>query len=269
MDPQTTLSEDNLFLLQELPDPQQELVIQTLLDEFHYFSKLPKELRLMIWRDTFPRPRDIRLPDWSFCPEGSLDFRPIFPPITSQLNRESRDETNLHYLLFWIPSDDTSGGPSRQRLCFAPKRDTFVLASYVHTEIYHSNFSAPHLKATYKAIFGRVNKLEIVESFWVDYLRDLRLWDYNLLRQFEVLDELIVERPSKPGPDGFGLASDQEFAICIKSLTDFFDHEKGKDQHFKIPQVIRRDWDEDLVTHNVQHDTEDAKVKWCLYCQRK
>jgi hypothetical protein len=268
MEPQTTLSEDNLLLLQELPDPQQELAIQTLLDEFHYFPKLPKELRLTIWRDTFPRPRYIYLPDWKTYPGGSLDFKPIFPPITSQLNRESRDETNLHYLFFWIPSGDTSGGPSRERLCFAPKRDTFVLASHVLAEIYQSKFSAPRLEA-YEAIFTGVKRLEIVESFWFDYVRDLRLWDYNLLRQFEVLDELIVERPSKPGPDGFGLASDQEFAICIKSLTNFFEHEKGKDPNFKIPQVIRRDWDEDLVTHNVRHDTDYAKVEWCLYCQRK
>jgi hypothetical protein len=121
----------------------------------------------------------------------------------------------------------------------------------------------------YKGIFARVKKLEIVESFWVDYLRDLRLWDYNLLRRFEDLDKLIVERPAKPGPDGFGLASDQEFAICLKSLTDFFDHEKGKDPNLKIPQVIDRDWGENLVSHNVQHDTKDTEIRWCLWCQRK
>jgi hypothetical protein len=135
MDPQVALSDDNLFLLQELPDPQQEIAVQILLDEFHYFPKLPKELRLIIWRKMFPDPQDIVLPDWSFRPKGSLDFRPIFPPITSRLNQESRDETNLHYLLFWIPSDNTLGGPSQERLCFAPKRDTFVLSSYVLAEI--------------------------------------------------------------------------------------------------------------------------------------
>jgi hypothetical protein len=68
------------------------------------------------------------------------------------------------------------------------------------------------------------------------------LWDYNLLRQFGALDKLIVERPVKGTAEGCFGVSGQEFAICLKTLTDFFDREKGKDQHFKIPQIIGRDW---------------------------
>jgi hypothetical protein len=203
MDPQTTFIEDNHYLLQELPDPQQELWIENLLDEFHYFPSLPKELRLMIWRDAFPDPREILLPDWQKYPGGELNFKPIFPPITSRINQESRNETNLHYLLFWIlwdgiPRDDTSGRPSQERLCFAPKRDKFVLDAVVLDQMYQPNYFLARRLEAYEAIFARVKKLEMVDTFWNEYVKNLRLWDYNRLRRFEDLEKLTVQLPHKP-----------------------------------------------------------------------
>ena len=97
MDPQTTLSEDNLFLLQELRDPQQELANQISLDEFHYFPKPPKELKLMIWRNTVPLPRNICLPDWSYFPEGSPRLQANISSnyLTAQSGESRRDKLTL------------------------------------------------------------------------------------------------------------------------------------------------------------------------------
>jgi hypothetical protein len=50
------MSEDafqNFSLLLELPDTCQELVVQTLYHDFHYFPELPLELRLHVWRCIF------------------------------------------------------------------------------------------------------------------------------------------------------------------------------------------------------------------------
>jgi hypothetical protein len=178
IDPETTLSEDNFFLLQDLPDPQQELAVQNLLEEFHYFPKLPMELRLIIWRCTFPRPRDIRLPYWSYNADGSINlrpisFNPIFPPLSqSSIGRVETRQTHTT-CLFWVSLKNTSGVPrSKTPLCFAPKRDTFVLACYILTESFESNFLGPRWEG-FEGVFARVKSLKMVESYFCDYMRHL------------------------------------------------------------------------------------------------
>lgn len=58
-----TLDEDTFALMRELPDFDQEVSTQVLckLDEFTVFPKLPTEMRLKIWRFTFPPGRKLRL----------------------------------------------------------------------------------------------------------------------------------------------------------------------------------------------------------------
>jgi hypothetical protein len=103
------MSEDafqSFSLLLELPDTCQELVVQTLYHDFHYLPELPHELRLHIWRCIFPNPRDVRL---CYRDESlSSTAISIFPPITSRINKESREETWLHYHLLWPQKAGTS-----------------------------------------------------------------------------------------------------------------------------------------------------------------
>lgn len=113
------MSEDalrNFSLLLELPDTCQELVVQTLSHDFHYFPELPLELRLHIWRYTFPNSHNIPLYCGYRKPPLSPDVS-IFPPIISRINRESRAETWVHYTMLWPPEK------SNLRLCINPKRD--------------------------------------------------------------------------------------------------------------------------------------------------
>jgi hypothetical protein len=80
-----------LDLLKELPDPEQELFCS----EPPGFPRLPIELRLRIWRSTFPRTRCIL----AFTKRVHKNVR--FPePITAAwINQESRLETLRYYQL--------------------------------------------------------------------------------------------------------------------------------------------------------------------------
>ncbi|KAE9370204.1 hypothetical protein N431DRAFT_344001, partial [Stipitochalara longipes BDJ] len=56
-------SSTSIPLFNQLPDPNQEIAIQRGkdTDTFTYFPELPIEIRLKIWRYSFPRPRPINL----------------------------------------------------------------------------------------------------------------------------------------------------------------------------------------------------------------
>lgn len=91
----------------ELPDPNQVLYIQLgkPLDVFERFPKLPTEIRLKIWRLSFPEGRNMCL-DTSYIFEGFLEDwykhhlrRPF--PIALHINQESRSETLRHYVILY------------------------------------------------------------------------------------------------------------------------------------------------------------------------
>lgn len=96
-----------LWLAEELPDAKQELFPQPLhlpwrdtLLEFHIFPKLPIELRLEIWRATFPR-RTIFLNIWTRYESArtmALWIVNISPSLG--INSESARETLRHYQVF-------------------------------------------------------------------------------------------------------------------------------------------------------------------------
>lgn len=80
----------------ELPDPNRDLYYQVLglaAVRFHRFRQLPTELRLRIWRDCLPAPRDVRA--------SEIDER-VNPPITLSINQESRHETLKHYSAIYL-----------------------------------------------------------------------------------------------------------------------------------------------------------------------
>jgi len=92
------LAETLALILNELPDPDQELFFQPLLaTAFHSFPRLPTEVRLLIWRHAFPRARYIICKRLRRDAESYYTF--VFPasPITSRINAESRGETLKHY----------------------------------------------------------------------------------------------------------------------------------------------------------------------------
>ena len=87
---------NNLAVLRlELPDPNLELSLQAP-STFTCFPQLPIELRLKIWRLTFPKftyfwEQPVILYKWV--------LRMPQPPIAASINSESRQETLKHYTL--------------------------------------------------------------------------------------------------------------------------------------------------------------------------
>ena len=141
----------------ELPDQGQLLFSQTLLsdlEEFQLFSRLPIELRIMIWRLSFPPGRKVVLelnPCYScetftaFQLQGRAiaepaplhDRRTELPhPVTLHTNRESRQETLKHYRVLFtnvgrqcpIHADDVAQYHiSKEAVSVNPTHDTICL----------------------------------------------------------------------------------------------------------------------------------------------
>lgn len=91
------------MLLLELPDPNQELFIQTL-HGFQLFPKLLLELRMMIWRCTFPQSRQFlyfsdifKIASTIAASKADDSHQFVTPPIAHRIRRESRAEVLKHY----------------------------------------------------------------------------------------------------------------------------------------------------------------------------
>jgi hypothetical protein len=109
-------------------------------DSFTLFPKLPIELRLKIWRYTFPRGRYINLDDHdefalysSYQPTDhatdELKKEPLLP-VTLSVNKESREETLKHYIIAFLELLCT-GGIFRQRtFCYNMSLDTAFIGCH-------------------------------------------------------------------------------------------------------------------------------------------
>ncbi|KAE8444322.1 hypothetical protein EG329_000632 [Mollisiaceae sp. DMI_Dod_QoI] len=90
--------------------------------EFHFFPRLPLELRLKIWNYTL-RPRVIEIRSWA--DSSSHEFAPIAysippqkPPIIFRINHESREEARRLYALIEIGVSVSTIDPDRQYLAW-------------------------------------------------------------------------------------------------------------------------------------------------------
>ncbi|CZT03546.1 uncharacterized protein RAG0_10265 [Rhynchosporium agropyri] len=132
---------DTLELLAVLPDVFQLLFLQLGEDlkSFDCFKKLPMELRLMVWRLSFPRDR---LVDMNEIVHVDMDhFRRGLPepdceisrgterncpfPATLHINQESRKETLNHYCVVLRPEGYSQ---KLETLCYNPGLDTLFFS---------------------------------------------------------------------------------------------------------------------------------------------
>jgi 2EXR family len=111
-----------LALFQLLPDPNQDLSIQTL-SEFTLFPKLPLALRQKIWRDTFPKGRNF----YQNQLYDNVCLRQVpRPPISSQISPESRDETLRHYKILKLPRSSRLPNSKPEYIFWNPKTDSIT-----------------------------------------------------------------------------------------------------------------------------------------------
>jgi len=76
----------------------------SVLSDFHLFSKLPIEMRSMVWKQTLPPARAVQLclkkiPQKDGSPEVLNLYSPCATPIALRVCKESRAEALLHYQL--------------------------------------------------------------------------------------------------------------------------------------------------------------------------
>jgi len=229
----TDLHFASFLLFNELPDPSQEIAIQRGYDTdtFTCFPRLPIEIRFKIWRYSYPAPRAInllprcqgyclhelvglpqrhRIADSSRFQVVTLRRSRVPLPITLQINRESRRETLMNYILVFRHENDLrssneltvvriDNGP----FCFHPLRDT--------TFIYWCAFRwLPNLSPDFTSGWvsqpehvenvKRISRLEIREMIWNRYLLHfLRLYNSEDLSVFES-SSFLREYWDHPGP---------------------------------------------------------------------
>ena len=100
------------------------------LAKFTLFSNLPAEIRLKIWRTTFPPPRRVEF--GAIDPDHPLITKPPPPPVTLFVNQENRAETRKHYdVVHYNHKKGTRNDGNEECLKWVtficPERDTLVI----------------------------------------------------------------------------------------------------------------------------------------------
>jgi hypothetical protein len=204
-----------LEILRVLPDPDQELSIQQL-SEFTLFAKLPVEIRLMIWRFTFRKGVSHYIKRYT---DGSWLNFPADSPISSSVNRESRQETLRHYQVleeaevygderfrtFWN-KEDIIVGKFYDLLCDAPIYDrnfvefaaaigtVKILFGYICDNCFDVRVFGHH--DTGLGYYMNLSELHIIDRY--DDLRDLfGINRVDLIQKLRNVFEEIVARDIK------------------------------------------------------------------------
>ncbi|KAF8863003.1 hypothetical protein BDZ45DRAFT_738682 [Acephala macrosclerotiorum] len=182
----------------ELPDPDQALYIQMgkPLDVFERFSNLPIEIRLRIWRLSFPEGRNMWLDIGHNTERFFEDWykhhlqRPF--PIALYINQESRSETLRHYVILYQSEgspllEQTYGSRpykkgGKRPMCISFTRDTVWIdpdpswtrkLPWCNAWIEYVNESIP----------GGTNTIQSLEILDVDLKRGLQhmedIWGYR------------------------------------------------------------------------------------------
>jgi hypothetical protein len=141
------------------------------LNTFPLFPNLPTELRLQIWRLSFPRGRQVNFAAFrtNISPRHSEVIRkqdllssPL--PITLFVNKESRKETMKHYLV--VSRRGYTGNlrtEDEQPFCYNPNLDVAWIAPITIMRHYPEHWMA-YLKSKAPQAFSKTKVLEV--RFW-------------------------------------------------------------------------------------------------------
>ncbi|KUJ18958.1 uncharacterized protein LY89DRAFT_717455 [Mollisia scopiformis] len=203
----TKSSTDASISVSELPGPAPEQYEQEGQDlvYFHQFAKLPVELRLKIWRETFPPGRHVNLEtgygvDGAFV-ESVFDLvgrdheafqfpdrfarkyiqliqRPM--PIALSVNHESRKEALSQYVVLFqsdVPEIKAGRAKVQDRpFCFAPARDSLIIAPHYLYNSWMNKWLA-YIDQELPGGLASIRSLQVVEQSFAQYVSDLStLW---------------------------------------------------------------------------------------------
>jgi hypothetical protein len=189
----------------ELPDPNQHLYPQgDLPPQFACFPKLPIELRLVIWRFTFPASRKVNINAGQqnvFCSRDRFSKKmrlhtnqPL--PMSLFICQESRIETLKHYCVYLqkqIPySASYKSKPPYQPKCFSPTRDELFLYYDETSPRLTCRSGRPHLREHLSSLKAEASGyLAKVRQLCVEFFTPLS--DKNWRLEVEILGEADTE----------------------------------------------------------------------------
>jgi 2EXR family len=239
------------LLQSELPDPHQDLFFQPL-HTFHEFRNLPVEIRLLIWRRTFPRTRYMRqIPGAKsthhIC---TLQYPPA--PVSSLVNNESRSETLKEYqILTHSELADARARMERRRLLFEGgvlwNRSTDVLQarwlSIAFCEVHHLMMGDMFVRE------GKdfLRNLEIIELTVTDWAPDFfsselcpPLTEQNgiWIEDMTGLSELRLIPKTRRNSPPHQQFNNERAKQCIENLDKSFRSLAAKNPNQTIPRIV-------------------------------
>ncbi|KAH6666682.1 hypothetical protein B0J14DRAFT_196953 [Halenospora varia] len=257
------ISNDLINLLtHELPDADQQLFVQTILNEFTLFPSLPLELRLRVWKFTFPPPRTMimtsnvvnYISDYDVLPGSPYIFTRFYaPPIAYGINHESHTEVLRHYnpACHDLKTNPLFSTSKNNLFCF--KRDRLRIDEEFFVRILFpgqgSIFPTPTIEAriyvaAIQQMCAQIQKLEILcigPAFWA---RDEHFKDFpnSRLKYFKSLREvniLILFRKDKSRPQSqtqnFSEQMIEKIKRFEKALKLYLERRKSADGGLVIP----------------------------------
>ena len=151
---------------------------------FPRFQELPTEIRLQVWRDTFPGevdPTKHRRIPIKF--RGDDIITTAAPPIVFHINRESRSEALRHYQLLFDNIEDVNP------MYYNPKLDIVALCKYSPD----NTSGLVWLKRNCPGLLEAIQALEVVSPQFNP--TNIKLQEISLLKFFPRLRFLNLVRP--------------------------------------------------------------------------
>lgn len=130
-----------------LPDPNQDLFIEQWRNTqtFHGFARLPDELQVMIWHQTFRPGQTEKLnPMFPLVENPLWQRKPL--PISLFVNAKSRAEALRHFCIFFHESLPESPKFQKKPLCFRPATDILLLDFHFFYKENQERFYGGHEK---------------------------------------------------------------------------------------------------------------------------
>lgn len=263
------------LLALELPDAKQELSPQNLgrkLETFTCFSRLPPELRRIIWEFTFPGKRLIDLTLRRGGSTKNIFQQPADPqlPIGLHVSRESRLFTLKTYHIISqqqpIHTYKNKFKPGIRPICFDPLVDVFCIDSL---DLF--NHFNPDKVIPGSGYFELIKRVEVRGFNWWGH--GYEEWDhFSTAELIEHAEGGVLK--VLPGLEEFHLVGHEgeedmfdeppeDSNDCFLKLKSYFDQQKLLDPKRQLPRMYAHNYRR-RTTRTDEDDIKEELVEWPL-----
>src|SRR6266536_5413670 len=224
------------------------------LEVFDFFPKLPAELRLKIWRMTFPVDRLVNL---NYCPDfpdideqiRAMLLEAGLPIVTAlYVNKESRNEALRNYCLLF--KEDSRRLPQNAHIRpTTPYSRPFCLNTKLD-RIYISRYSLHNYWADKWMLYLQEIAPNLLQSILTLEIRDM-VWNPKVRASFDQGDKLITLPPAKIEEEMFYPSSLLRFP-GLEEISFIFSHPSDANS------LLHTAWG----THSGKEELEDCLRKY-------